>query len=132
MQPAGRPFFALRIYAPMPMRGSVERRERTGCLIRDEQSGLSPLSCSSFEPGEEELVEDFAIDAAGCASRKPAYDAAGNLMYDGLYEHTYDACETGDWLKRSEAQTCLSPLSHEARVARPQRDVAGGLGHRYT
>ncbi len=38
-----------------------------------------------------QLVEDFTVDGNGHAEHRPAHDAAGNLVYDGLYKHTYDA-----------------------------------------
>ena len=37
-----------------------------------------------------EMVEDFNV-TGDYAQRRPAYDAAGNLVYDGLHKFTYDA-----------------------------------------
>jgi hypothetical protein len=36
-------------------------------------------------------VETFTVDGNGRSANDPAYDLAGNLTFDGLQEHTYDA-----------------------------------------
>ena len=38
-----------------------------------------------------EMVEDFAINAAGQARQKLIHDRAGNMTYDGLHKYVYDA-----------------------------------------
>jgi len=66
----------------------------------------------STPPGQGQYVvemrENFTVDGAYTQER-PLHDAAGNMIYDGLYRFSYDA-----WGRQS-------------KVERAYRDSSGGL-----